>query len=46
MDQLEMHGVVGPADGSKPRKIFGGKKQEKEDEESFDDEQDEHDTDS
>lgn len=25
MDQLEMHGVVGPAEGSKPRKIFGAK---------------------
>lgn len=24
MDQLEMHGVVGPADGSKPRKILIG----------------------
>ena len=25
MDQLEMHGVVGPADGSKPRKILAPK---------------------
>lgn len=25
MDQLEMHGIVGPADGSKPRKILAPK---------------------
>ena len=26
MDQLELRGVVGPAEGSKPRKIMGQKK--------------------
>ncbi|WP_068466835.1 FtsK/SpoIIIE family DNA translocase [Candidatus Protochlamydia phocaeensis] len=25
MDQLEMQGIVGPAEGSKPRKVFAGK---------------------
>lgn len=33
MDQLEMQGIVGPADGSKPRKIFSLKEESQEPEE-------------
>jgi S-DNA-T family DNA segregation ATPase FtsK/SpoIIIE len=43
MDQLEMHGLVGPAEGSKPRKIFAAKKQDSESEESFDEDDQEED---
>lgn len=37
MDQLEKNGIVGPAEGSKPRKIFA-KKEESEEEESLEEE--------
>jgi DNA segregation ATPase FtsK/SpoIIIE, S-DNA-T family len=36
MDQLEMQGIVGPSDGSKPRKIFARKDELKEEEEILD----------
>ena len=37
MDQLETQGIVGPVDGSKPRKIFGRRGQEEQIELAFDD---------
>ena len=40
MDQLEVNGIVGPAEGSKPRKIFGAKKKDSGEDESFDDDKD------
>lgn len=36
MDQLERQGVIGPADGSKPRKILGKLHKQPEDDEDFD----------
>lgn len=37
MDQLERHGVIGPADGSKPRKILGRSKRPYDDEHAHED---------